>query len=138
MIKYAKYAIPYLINTRRRKSSRNLVGLTAAWSLMLLSGIFLSIAGFIWFAQTYGISVAFAVAGGIMLFFAGILFLLLNRKSRAVVIDERVESDPLAKYVPDSLRENPAVQKLLQQIEENPAKATAAAVTVGMLLSREL
>jgi len=55
----------------------------------------------------------------------------------AAPIPPKLADDPLAKYIPENVRENPTMQKLLYQIGESPVTATATAVTLGMLISRE-
>lgn len=139
MIKYAKYAVPYLIKAPRRNPVKQLAGFALAFLLLGLSALFLFIAIFIWLSKEFGTEIAFASTGGGLLFCAIILLMILKQsKPEAAPIPPNIAHDPLAKYVPDTLRDNPTVQKLLFQIGENPVAATASAVTIGMLLSREL
>ena len=48
-----------------------------------------------------------------------------------------LEDDPLSAFLPDIIKENETVKNLVSQESHNPIMATAAAVTLGMLLSRE-
>jgi len=61
-----------------------------------------------------------------------------DRKKRVVKIDTAAANDPMAKYIPDTIKVNPTVQKLLHQVSESPITATATAVTIGVLLSKEI
>lgn len=139
MIKYAKYAVPYLIKAPRRNPVKFLAGFALAYLLLGLAALFLFIASFIWLSKEFGTEIAFAATGGAMFLSAIILLVILKRpRAETAPMPAKIAHDPLAKFVPDTLRDNPTVQKLLYQIGESPVTATATAVTVGMLLSREL
>jgi len=138
MIKYVKYAVPYLLKAPRRNPVKSLAGFALAYILIALSAIFLFTASFIWLSKEYGSEIAFATTGAILLISAIILLTALKRpKDANVPIPPKLANDPLAKYVPETVRENPTMQKLLYQIGESPVTATATAVTLGMLISRE-
>ena len=138
MIKYAKYAVPYLMKAPRRNPVKNLARFALAYILIVLSAFFLLTASFIWLTKEYGVEVAFAVTGGALLFSAITLLATLRRpRKTAAPIPPKLADDPLAKYIPENVRENPTMQKLLYQIGESPVTATATAVTLGMLISRE-
>jgi len=138
MIKYAKYAVPYLMKAPRRNPVKNLAGFALAYILIILSAFFILTASFIWLTKEYGAEVAFAVTGGTLLFSAITLLAILRRPRKAAApIPPKLADDPLAKYIPENVRENPTMQKLLYQIGESPVTATATAVTLGMLISRE-
>lgn len=139
MIRYAKYVVPYLLKAPRRNPAKQLAGVALAYVLMMVSVLFLLIAGFIWLSKAFGIEIAFAATGLLLMCGAMILLIWLHRPSKAAAtMPPKLINDPLAKYVPDTIRENPTTQKLLHQIGESPITATATAVTVGVLLSREL
>jgi len=94
---------------------------------------------FIWVSKTYGADAAFAVMGLSTFATALILLAVLKDKKKTVVrLDTATGNDPMAKYIPDTVKTNPTVQKLMHQVGESPITATATAVTIGMLLSREL
>lgn len=138
MIKYLSYAAPYILRTQARNPVKKIAGLLFAYILIGFSAVFLFIAVFIWMAKTYGTESAFAVVGGVMLLIGLIMIFILNRPKKVeVAVHPKVSNDPLAKFIPDNIKSNPTVQTLLQQIEDNPVTATATAVTVGMLLSKE-
>ena len=138
MLKYAKYAVPYLMKAPRRNPVKDLAGLALAYILIALSGVFLFTASFIWLSKEYGAEIAFAVTGATLLISAIVLLAILKRPKKDIApIPPKLAHDPLAKYVPETVRENPTLQKLLYQIGESPVTATATAVTLGMLISRE-
>lgn len=139
MIKYAKYAVPYLLKAPRRNPVKHLAGFALAYFLLGLSALFIFTASFLWLSKAFGAEVAFAALGSGLLLIALTLLLVLKRPlDKDTPMPPKLAHDPLAKYVPDTIRENPTMQKLLFQIGESPITATATAVTVGMLLSREL
>lgn len=139
MIKYLTYIAPLILKAPRRNPVKQLAGLLLSYSLIGIAIIFLFIAGFIHISKLYGTEVAFAATGITMLLAGSILITLLSRpKSKHTPLPPKIANDPLAKYVPESIKENPTVQKLLYQIGESPVTATATAVTIGMLLSKEL
>ena len=138
MIRYARYAVPYLLQVRRGNPAKKIAGLAFAYMLMGFSILCLGIAGFIWVSGQYGVDVAFAATGLFSMCAASILFFRLRRKAEIKVEDlQAATNDPLAKFVPDTIRDNPTTQKLLNQIQDNPITSTATAVTIGILLSRE-
>jgi len=139
MIKYASYLLPYLLKAPRRNPVKQLAGLLLAYALVAIAMIFLFIAVFVWTSKTYGTEMAFAGVGAALLLSGVAMLFWINRpKEVATPLPPRLAQDPLAQYVPDSMRSNPTIQKLLYQIGESPITATATAVTVGMLLSKEI
>ena len=139
MLKYAKYAVPYLIKSPRRIPVRQLAGLLLTYITIVLAGFFLLMGALIWLSKNYGSDIAFAVLGTFLLCVGLTALYFQNRKRRALLaLTPQVNTDPLAQYVPASIRDNPAIQKLMLQIEQNPLTAAATAVTVGVLLSNEL
>ncbi|WP_409432262.1 hypothetical protein ACJ3XI_08565 [Litorimonas sp. RW-G-Af-16] len=139
MLKYAKYAVPLFMKAPQKNPVKRLVKYALAYLLIALSGIFFFVAAFIWLAKTYGTETAFAATGGAM-FLIALLIILFSREpsAKAVSIPASLANDPLAQYIPDNIKDNPTVQKLLYQIADSPVTATATAVTVGMLLSKEI
>lgn len=127
------------MKTPRRNPIKSLVGIAFAYSLMALAALFIVVAAFIWLAKAYGTETALASTGGVLFLTGAImLFWLRAPKVRPSTMHPKLASDPLAKHIPQNLRENPTMQKLLNEIAENPVMATAMAVTVGMLLSKEI
>lgn len=139
MIKYASFLVPYLLKAPSKNPVKQLAGLLLAYVLVAVAMIFLFIAGFIWTSKAFGTEMAFASVGAGLLLSGIMLIFWLNRpKKVATPLPPRLAQDPLAQYVPESVRSNPTIQKLLYQIGESPVTATATAVTVGVLLSKEL
>lgn len=138
MIRYLSYAAPYILKSRARNPVKKIAGLLFAYILIGLAAVFLFIAVFIWMAKLYGTESAFAAVGGTMLLLGLFMIFMLSRPKKTVVdLHENVSNDPLAKFIPDNIKSNASVQTMLQQIGENPVTATATAVTLGMLISKE-
>jgi hypothetical protein len=123
----------------RSNPVKSLAGFAVAYLLIGVAALFFLIASFIWLAKEYGTEIAFAATGAALLICASIMLIFLKRPKaeQAAPLPPKLSNDPLAKYVPDTLRDNSTIQKLLYQVGESPVTATATAVTVGMLLSRE-
>ncbi len=139
MIKYAKYVVPYFMKAPRRNPVRNLAGFALAYLFLAIAFLFFFVAAFIWLTKEFGSEIAFAATGGALVIAGSALLLSLRRTTTvSTPMPTSLSHDPLAQYVPESVRENPTMQKLLHQVGESPVTATATAVTLGMLLSREL
>ncbi len=112
--------------------------LAAAYVLITASAIFALAMIFIWTAKSYSAIAACLVLSLLTLAIALVFLFSAKRKGRVPKAAETtLDNDPLAKYIPESLRSNPAVEDILEKIAENPVAATAGAVTLGMLLSRD-
>lgn len=139
MIKYLSYAAPLILKSSKTNPVKKLTGLFIAYLLIALSFVFCLIAAFIWVSKSYGADAAFATMGATTLLTAFIILAMTrDRKKRVVKIDTAAANDPMAKYIPDTIKANPTVQKLLHQVSESPITATATAVTIGVLLSKEI
>ena len=139
MFRYAKYLVPYFFQAPRRNPAKVLAGIALAYGLIGVSGLFFVIALFLWLSGQYSTEAAFAVVGIVMMLAAFILLAFVKRSSRhQSQTDQKQTGDPLAQFLPDVIKSNPTTQALLRQVEEAPITATATAVTVGMLLSREI
>ena len=79
MIKYAKYAVPYLLKAPRRNPVKHLAGFALAYFLLGLSALFIFIASFLWLSKAFGAEVAFAALGSGLLLIALTLILVLKR-----------------------------------------------------------
>ena len=88
----------------------------------------------------FGADVAFLALGGVLILVAVTVKLAaaLRRNRIKSAREANIEGDPLSDYIPESLKENPVLQKLLMQVSETPIAATVSAVTIGILISREL
>jgi len=92
--------------------------------------------------KTYSVEVAFLGIG--LLFILGALAIKIEQwrkritaKSEMERLPQNIENDALAAHIPDSLKDDPLLKKILVEISEKPIAATATALTVGMILSRE-
>ena len=61
----------------------------------------------------------------------------LRPKLAVSPLPNNIEKDVLAANIPDSLKNDPMVKKVLGEISKKPLAASATALTIGMLLSRE-
>lgn len=139
MLRYAKYAVPLILKAPRRSPVKTLAGLAVSYLLFVVGVIFLMTAVFIWIATNYGADTAFLTLGLLLIACGGVIKLFArNRRVLKAPLPSNVARDPLAQYIPPSVRENPTIRKLIVQISENPVAATATAVTLGMLISNEL
>jgi len=139
MIKYLSYVAPLILKAPKTNPVKKLTGMLFAYLLLGLSFCFFLIAIYIWMASSFGTDIAFASLG--LVTFVTAIILLISMKDKRVVqkpLPTRIKQDPLAKLIPDNIQSNPAIQKLLHQIGESPVTATATAVTIGVLLSKEI
>ncbi len=92
--------------------------------------------------KTYSLEMAF-LAIGIILISGALLIKFESWRTRpkpktgSKQLPQNIENDLLAAHIPDNLKEDPVLKKILVEISEKPLAATATALTVGMLLSRE-
>jgi len=92
--------------------------------------------------KTYSLEMAFMAIGIILI--SGAIIIKFEQwrnrpkpSSRIKQLPQNIQNDPLAAHIPDSLKNDPVLKKVLVEISEKPLAATATALTVGMLLSRE-
>lgn len=139
MIKFLLTAAPYLLKMPAARSQKQVARSFTALALFALGGLALTAAAFIFVTSVYGAAVGFVTISG-MFFTAGLVLFLKSK--RAVVLKNEItiagtSSDPIAAMVPDGVLKDPAVSKVLAQISKNPLAASAAAATIGMLITRE-
>ncbi len=138
MLRYAKYAVPFLLKAPRRSPVKALAGVAAAYLMLSVGVLLVVVAAFIWTFKNYGSDIAFLATG---LFFialsASFLIWSKSRKRLKAAMPTNINQDPLANYIPETLKDSPLIQKLLIHISENPIAATATAATLGILLSKE-
>lgn len=130
---------PYLLKAPRRNPVKLLAGFTFAYVLMFLGSAFLFTAGFIWTASNFGYDVAFAVGGVALFISAFILLAVLERpKKNKRASKENLNDDPIGSLLPDTLKQDPAIQSLVKQVSDNPIISSLAALIIGLFLAREL
>ncbi len=106
---------------------------------MGIGTVFLTCAAFVFIQSQYSTDIAFAVLGVVFLVVAFTLYFISKRKLEKPDTETPIglEDDPLSAFLPDVIKENETIKNLVSQISHNPIMATSAAVTLGVLLSRE-
>ena len=149
MLKYATLIAPLLMRKGTPNPVRVLTGYMGAFFLTGLAAIFFLAALFTWIATTYGLDVAFLTIA-LILTIGAIGLTIMARVSQTVKLKqasdrhERInamlaaKNDPLSNHIPNELLHHPVSQKILAQVEDKPWMASAAAVGVGMMLSRSI
>ena len=163
MLKFLTLVAPYILKGRKSGPATKVAGRSLVYMLIGLATIFLLSALFVLTLQEVSLEAAFAIVGVALLFLALTVHLLMslktktNSKGRALSnsrgnnekylagpelpkgnLPETMQNDLLANYIPDGLKDDPVIGKLLKEIGENPITSTAVAVTLGMLISRDL
>lgn len=145
MLRYISLIAPILLRKKTSRSIRAMSGYMGAIFLTGVAIIFFLAALFTWTRNSYGLDVALAVIGLVLLFMALCLSILGRQSFKKSPIVRNGEApllaaqdDPVAAFLPDEAFENPAIQKLLLQINEKPFASSATAVGLGVLLSRQL
>ncbi|WP_416876977.1 hypothetical protein [Litorimonas sp.] len=128
-----------MLKSRKVVSDKSLFGIIFSYVLMTIGIIFLGCAAFLFLQDQFSTEISFTVLGILTLIVALILHLRAKNKLKPKEEDMPVglEDDPLSAFLPDIIKENETVKNLVSQVSHNPIMATAAAVTLGMLLSRE-
>lgn len=140
MLKYISLLTPLIFGASGTRSNGvSIANLVLAYSMICAGIVFGFIALYIWAASTFGV----ITASGLMcvaLLSAGALILIIKSdvKAKQPKVPALVEDDPLAKHIPDSLKNDPRVIQILEKIAENPVAASAGALSLGVLISREL
>lgn len=140
MLRYASLLAPLILRASSSTSTRmSIANLMLAYAFLFFGGVFGLTALYIWVSMTYGVLIA-CIAMCVTMLSIGVIILLSKNDVKVPKpgVPSTVEGDPLAKHIPDALKNDPRFQQALEKIGENPVAATAGAVTVGMILSREL
>jgi len=141
MLKLLTYAAPFLLKGPTKGPVKKLIGRSVVYALMFF-GLLCGLAAlFVWVYKTYSLEAAFLAVGAI--FFTGALIVniaiwMKRPKPHITTLPEKLDGDFIASHLPASLVKDPVVQRILKEIAEKPVAATAVAVTLGMLVSREL
>lgn len=130
---------PLVLNARSRRPGKRLAGVILSMICMGLSGTFLLTAAFVWIMKSFGAEYGF-LAIGIILFLAALIIYFASRgpKRKPRDVDAQLAEDPLARFIPSELQSDPGVQALLEKIKEHPMGATAAAVSLGFIISNQI
>lgn len=140
MLKLLTFAAPFFLKGASKGPVKTLIGNSAIYTLLLIASFFVLAGVFTWVLKTYSLEAAFLGTGMILLVSAALIkfSLWLRRpKKQSSTLPENLEHDVLANHTPDSLKNDPLIQRVLTEIADKPVAATATAVTIGMLLSRE-
>lgn len=141
MLKLITLAAPLLLQGRSKPPARSLAGRLLMAILILGAGLCLLGALFVWVLKTYSLELAFLTLGG-TLFLGALIAAYAFRPAREAVKEAAtpapIGNDALAKYIPESVAQDPLVQRIVKEISDKPVAATASAVVIGMLLSREV
>ncbi|MGJ8562312.1 MAG: hypothetical protein ACSHXY_02060 [Alphaproteobacteria bacterium] len=94
---------------------------------------------YVWASTEFGVLIACLLMCGTLVSLGAIMMFAGKRGTvKKTSLPTTLQGDPLAQHIPDSLKDDPRVQQLLEKIAENPLAASASAVALGMLVSREL
>lgn len=139
MLKLLLAVAPYFINARDTSSQKQRAGSLPALLFYALCGITLITAIFVYVTSVYGFAIGFLAISGIFLSIG--LFLSIKAKRQTAIkrndAASASQTDPIAALVPSSVMQDPAVSKLVGQISANPLAASAIAVALGMIVTRE-
>lgn len=130
---------PLIIRSRSRRPAKRLAGAVFSIGFMVLSVLFLLIAAFVWIMKTYGAEFGFLAIGVIFFIIATIVYISSRSpKVERQDLEAEMNSDPLAQYIPEELQNDPRVLALMEKVKEHPVGSTAAAVSLGFIISSQL
>ena len=140
MLRLLTSIAPFLLKEPANSLVKTLIGRSAVYALIFAGLVFIIAALFTWVSETYSLEMAFLTVGTILLTGAltcqYIIWSRLSRKKQPS-LPKNMEHDLLATQIPETLARDPLIQRILKEIGDNPIPATATALTVGTLLSRE-
>ncbi len=128
-----------MLKSRKVVSNKSLFGIIFSYVLMAIGITFLGCAAFLFLQAQFSTEISFTILGIVTLIIALIVHLkAINKlKPKEEELPVGLEDDPLSAFLPDIIKENETVKNLVSQVSHNPIMATVAAVTLGMVLSRE-
>lgn len=130
---------PLIINARARRPAKRLAGVIIALGLIGLAGVFFIISGFVWIMKTWGAEFGFLAVGVLFFILAGIVyFTSRGHKVKPKDVEAEMSLDPLAKYIPADMQNDPRILALMEKIKEHPMGSTAAAVSLGFIISTQI
>jgi len=130
---------PMILKTRLRRPVKRMAGAALSLGLLVMAGLFLLIAGFVWIMKSYGAEFGFLAVGLFLCLAAGILY-FLSRPPKEVPKEDRpdIDADMLTQYLPEEMQSDPRFLALIKTIKEHPTGSTAAAVSLGFIISTQL
>jgi len=139
LLKTALALAPFFLKGPTSRPGRKVAGLVLSLGLIGLSIVFLLLAGFIAIGTNFGWDVAFLALGLTTLTMAlALYFSSRGHKVKAEELEKDMRADPIARFIPDSLQDDPRLEALMAKIQEHPMGAAAAAAGVGFVLSSTL
>ena len=139
IVKTAIALAPFLLNARTRRPGKRLAGVLMSIVLMIFATAFMISAGSVWVGKTYGAEFGFLAAGSTLFVMSALFYLSSgtgsNKADRNVI---EKTSDPLSQYIPEDLKSDPRIQSAIKQIQDHPMGSTAAAVSLGYVLSNRI
>lgn len=139
LVRTALALAPFILNARSRRPGKRLAGVILSMGFMALSGLFLLTAGFVWIMKNFGAEFGFLAVGIVFFVLANIIFFASRGpKLKPKHIDAEMSGDPLSQYIPEELQSDPRILALLEKIKEHPVGSTAAAVSLGFIISNQI
>ncbi len=134
---------PYIVKARRSSQGRKWTSQVLARGCLTLAGLFFLTAIFVWMTKTYGAEFGCLAVGLAFLIGWLVIYFTSHRprksdKTGAKPIGPSLDEDALADLIPDELQNDPRVVSLVEKIKENPMGSTAAAVSLGFLISTQI
>ena len=127
---------PMILKARVRRPVKRLAGSALAIGLLTLAGLFLLISGFVWIMKSYGAEFGFLALGLFFFVLASIVyFTSRGSKKTPKDVSPEIGADLLAKYIPEEMQNDPHIMAVIDNIKEHPVGSTAAAVSLGFILS---
>lgn len=148
MLKLLLTLAPIYFKAKTDRSADTTAGRFAVKAMLFLALIFFGIALFIWSKNQFGAEIGF-LALAILAFTSAVALQLLGearkkRHQRAQDIKDKAKAKPLAgdnddvaNLLPQSIKDDPRFQKILDQVADNPLASISAAVTLGYMVSHE-
>jgi len=131
--------LPIFLKARARRPGKRLAGVIFSIGFMALSGIFLIAAGFVWIMKNFGAEFGFLAVGLILFVIANIIyFASRGPRVKPSDVEAQLAGDPLSQYIPAELQNDPRVLALKEKITEHPMGSTAAAVSLGFIISTHI
>ena len=144
MLKLILAAAPYLLKAPKSAPSRSIGGALIGALLICVASVFLLVATFLVVDRNLGPEMACLTVGAVLLI-AGVVFWISSKPKLAAKASEQdasalvaAHNDPVAGLLPEGFKDMPAVQKIMSQMAANPVAASAAALSLGLLISHEI
>lgn len=130
---------PLILRARNRRPGKRQAGVIISIGLMSLSGFFLLISGFVWISKIYGTEYGFLALAIVFFLVANIVYFSPRAKTaQQEDIEAQLSADPLSHYIPDELKNDPRIQSFIDRVQDHPMGSTAAAASLGFILSTQL